>query len=594
VNARVLRPALWFVLTAAAVLHGQSAHAGSDGIAAGGGDHFASFSHTCAVVAGGLQCWGAGESGQLGHGLLPGRSPLPVDVIPAGSGVTAVAAGTVHSCALVAGSVHCFGGNGWRQGGPSRPYVITSPQPVAGVPKGVSRIGAGGEHSCAIAAGGVWCWGRNGDGQAGDSRCRASVPLMKCKAPPARVGGLVGDPTAIALGARHTCVLIAGGVQCWGANDRGQLGDGADAARRVPAPVIGLPGVATALTAGGHHTCAIVESELYCWGANAWGQLGDGTTRDAHTPVAVVGLGARPAVIAAGAAHTCAVVAEGVQCWGDGREGQLDGVLRPAPVTSPVAVPMVASSPVALAAGRDHSCAMREDAHIQCWGDNDFGQLGSGDAPNDHARPVVVARWDDGRLFDRNGDGRIAVGCLGDSNTHSIHTSGRGWCERLAELAPADGWRFENRGEGGATAVTGGSLIHADEHLAYALENDALDAVILAYGTNDLLFAKASPVEVANAISRLRQRAHGHGLDVFVALVPPIQPGAGGGLADVAALNAILRERFPASRVVDFHTGMDPADFQDGVHLGPGGQRKRAEAAWEALSGVAEPAGPQR
>jgi hypothetical protein len=101
--------------------------------------------------------------------------------------------------------------------------------------------------------------------------------------------------------------------------------------------------------------------------------------------------------------------------------------------------------------------------------------------------------------------------------------------------------------------------------------------------------AKASPVEVANAYSRLRQRARAAGADVFVALTPPIQPAPDGINDEVVELNTMIRSRFPADRVIDFWSGMMPDDFADSVHLVDSGQQKRARAAWGVLSAAAEP-----
>jgi alpha-tubulin suppressor-like RCC1 family protein len=563
---------------------------GLGAIAAGGGSSYATFSHVCAVVAGGLQCWGAGTSGQIGDGVLPQRSPFPAEVFAAGSGVDAVAAGRLHTCAVVAGRVYCWGSNVWQQAGPSRPYIITLPRHVEGVREPAVRISAGTDHTCAATEEGVWCWGRSRDGQTGTQSCVSRSRLKKCKLGPVRVAGLAGNVDELALGYLHSCALVAGAVQCWGANQRGQLGDGSNASRHTPAPVTGLPGEVTALVAGSNHSCALAAGALYCWGANDRGQLGDGTTEDRHHPVAVSELPATPIALAAGESHTCAAMPADVRCWGDGREGQLDGSARAGANPLPLSAPLGSVGVTALAAGRDVSCAVRSDDRVQCWGDNDFGQLGSGDAPSDHAGSAGVTRWSDRRLYDRNGDGSITIACLGDSNTRADGVVVHGWCERLAFLAPDEHWKFVNRSKGGATAVEAGSLIIAREHLEYALENDSVDAVVLAYGTNDLAMVKASPVEVADAYSRLRQRARAAGADVFVALTPPIQPAPGGINVKVVELNQILRDRFPPDRVIDFWSRMVPADFADQVHLVDSGQEKRAHAAWEALSAVAEPA----
>jgi len=559
-------------------------------IAAGGGSSYATFSHVCAVVAGGLQCWGAGASGQLGDGVLPKRSPLPAEVFPAGSDVEAVAAGRLHTCALVAGRVYCWGSNVWQQTGPSRPYVVTLPRHVEGVRSEALQISAGSEHTCAATGEGVWCWGRSSSGQTGTKACTKLSRLKKCKLGPVRVAGLAGNVDELALGHSHSCALVAGVVQCWGANERGQLGDGSDVSRHTPAPVDGLPGKATALVAGANHSCALAEGALYCWGANDRGQLGDGTTEDRNHPVAVSGMPEIPVTLAAGEAHSCAAMQTGVRCWGDGREGQVDGLPRAGANPQPLSAPPISVGVTALAAGLDVSCALRSDSRVQCWGDNDFGQLGSGDAPGDHAASAGVTRWSDRRLYDRNGDGSITVACLGDSNTRVDGSVFLGWCERLAAHAPEEHWRFVNRSEGGATVVESGSLILARTHLEYTLANDSVDAVVLAYGTNDLSMVKASPVEIADAYSRLRQLARAAGADVFVALTPPIQPAQGGINAQVVEINELLRDRFPSDRVIDFWSGMTRRDFADSVHLVGSGQEKRARAAWATLSAVAEPA----
>jgi len=559
-------------------------------LAAGGDVHFASFSHTCAVVDGGVQCWGAGEAAQIGDGLLARRSPHPIEVVTAGSGATAVAAGGVHSCAVVAAEAMCWGGNTWGQIGSRRPYIAVAPRRLEGLPGPVLRVAAGVYHTCATAGGSLWCWGRNGVGQVGAPACGGSKNLEKCKAAPLRVVGLDGEISALALGRRHSCAVAGGRVQCWGANGRGQLGDGSATSRSTPAPVRGVSGEVTALAAGGGHTCALAGGRVVCWGANDNGQLGDGTAEDRREAVASAGLPADVTALAAGRGHTCAASSSGVHCWGDGREGQLDGTPRARLNPRPVAVSGVPGEVTALAAGVDHTCAALADGRIACWGDNDFGQLGSGDAPADHDAPVISVRFDDGRIRDRDGNGRLAVACLGDSNTQRTPALPRTWCERLGEHLPAERWRVVNRGESGATAVDFRSLILADEHLDYALENDAIDAVILAYGTNDLLISGAQPKDVAYAYARLRQRARAAGVDVFVALTPPVRPPVRDVNPEIVELNALLAELFRGSRTIDFWSGMSPEDFVDGLHFGESGHAKRALAARNVLSAAAGPA----
>jgi lysophospholipase L1-like esterase len=111
--------------------------------------------------------------------------------------------------------------------------------------------------------------------------------------------------------------------------------------------------------------------------------------------------------------------------------------------------------------------------------------------------------------------------------------------------------------------------------------------VILAYGTNDILIAEAEPIEVADAYTRLQRRARGGGVDVFVALTPPVQPANGEINGKIVELNELLAERFRSSRLIDFWSGMQPADYLDNVHLGASGHAKRATAAVNALAAAA-------
>ena len=311
--------------------------------------------------------------------------------------MTAITAGTAHTCALTsAGGVKCWGSNLESQlGDPSaRVDYRRTPVDVHALTSGVTAIAAGGAHSCALTdPGGVKCWGYNGFGELGDgTECGED-----CSSPfPTDVHGLVSGVTAIATGGHHSCALTdVGAVKCWGYDAFGELGDGRGGFcagvchSSTPVDVRGLTGGVTAIAAGTDHTCALTSGgEVMCWGDNRDGELGDGTTTDRFTPVTVVGLGTGIKTIAAGGEHTCALAGGGgVKCWGRNTYGRLgDGSTRRR--ATPVDVRGLTSGVVALSAGGEHTCAIAT-AGIACWGRNVHGQLGEG-TRTDSNSPIGV------------------------------------------------------------------------------------------------------------------------------------------------------------------------------------------------------------
>ena len=332
----------------------------------------AGFNHSCIVKEGGtVSCWGRNNHFQLGGTRLTKGSSAPLDV-PGLTNVVGVAAGGAHTCALLSdGTARCWGSSG-QLGNTTITGDQVAPVVVNGL-NGAVAIAAGGGHTCALLAdGNVRCWGDNGAGQLGDGT--ASNRLA-----PVAVTGLT-DVVAITAGFFHTCALQASGdVRCWGINTSGELGDGGNSTQTTPVLVLNLK-QAVAITAGFQHTCALLAvGTARCWGTNDSSQLGDNSTSDRHTPVLVQNL-VNAAAITAGTNHTCALMVDGsARCWGVNRSGQLGIGTAGGRAFTPVTVSSSLGTAVAISAGDAHTCALIADGSSKCWGSDSFGQLGDGD-----------------------------------------------------------------------------------------------------------------------------------------------------------------------------------------------------------------------
>ena len=345
----------------------------------------------CALHGSGdVYCWGGVYhefqqiAGQYGANVFaPVEQPTLVEGV---SGAVDIAAGEEHICArLVDGQITCWGSNysGQLGNGGAPPFVYPwhSPVQVTAYTGATDAVSAGGYHTCALSPGDrVFCWGANGYGQAGAGF--VSHVITQAVEASASLPNLTF--TAVSAGRHHTCALTANGaVYCWGRNTEGQLGNGAGAHSNIPTPVSGLDGVQAqvqTIVSGEFQTCALLnDGSVRCWGQNYAGQLGRGKFDGSYaTPGPVVGLAGRVIALAAGDDHMCAVIAGGAaQCWGRNNYGQL-GIGSSLPMSTPTAVTGLTSGVTAMTAGRDFTCAI-VNGGAKCWGDGHSGQLADGE-----------------------------------------------------------------------------------------------------------------------------------------------------------------------------------------------------------------------
>lgn len=314
----------------------------------------------CAETAGGdFYCWGS--RGYMIGGATEGDRLRP-ELTPTYEGARSFANSFIATCWLDAtGAPRCIGDNsvGQLATGDFRFRIETVQPLLSGGPSGAPLVDlveiasstTFGGTVCARSAEQLYCWGQNDQGQLGDSephsRCVSGIDEFDCAAFAIPLDFAdAGSIRRLSLGSQHTCALLDDGtVWCWGQNRNGELGLGTASAqdvtlRREPVEVTNLTDVAE-VELGARHSCARrTDGTVWCWGSNDLGQLGDGTMEHAEA-----------------------------QCMNGSALIDCSSV--------PVQV-MGIDDATELEVGRQHSCVIREDGTVWCWGGNDSHEVGPG------------------------------------------------------------------------------------------------------------------------------------------------------------------------------------------------------------------------
>lgn len=306
----------------------------------------------------------------------------------------------------------------------------------------IQMVTAGAGHTCARDARSVYCWGRNADGELGiGGTASSNVPVLVDTGSAGTAGGMV-DAGGVLRG--FTCAVDydSGELTCWGVNADGQLGAGDTTTRDTPVEIAGT--AFQSVTLGGSHSCGLdTTGELWCWGRNAGGRLGIVRMVTEELEPQHVTPGRRWSDVCAGQHQTCAIDAadRSLHCWGQNVGGVLglgsDMVDKYAPAA--LGFPGSEMPWSEIACGAYHSCALRSDGQVWCWGGNAHGQVGRGRTA-DVADPAPIASEHAFRHLDCGGSHCCAITteaalyCWGDN------TSGQVGIGTTVDPQPAPVW----------------------------------------------------------------------------------------------------------------------------------------------------------
>ena len=366
----------------------------------------------CKVLStGGVDCWGNNTYGELGNGTIDGSNDTPQPVIGITNAVSVAAdddvgvggSGDGYCAVLSTGGVDCWGYNGSGQlgngtiFGPDGVGGYDTPQVVTGISTAVSLEKAFESYCAVLTSGGVDCWGDNSDGQLGTGQ--PGGPDHDGYDTPQAMAGIT-NATSLASGISdggYCAVLSTGGVDCWGDNYYGQLGNGTlgfGSPQRydTPQPVIGITNATTVASSNNGYCAVLTSGGVDCWGLNNVGQLGVGTLDGPEggccydIPQATTGItdAVSIAPVPDGDGYCAVLSTGGVDCWGENYDGQLGNGTTNGPdgesgYDAPQATLGITDA-ASISANYSSSgyCAVLSTGGVNCWGDNTYGELGNG------------------------------------------------------------------------------------------------------------------------------------------------------------------------------------------------------------------------
>jgi len=278
-------------------------------------------------------------------------------------------------------------------------------------------------HTCTYYRGLVSCFGNNRSGQLGRGTAAQSYGSLPGESVDGQTdvinlgtdqNGFTNYAKQLALGKEHSCALLASNkIVCWGKNTFGQLGRGNSSAAGIIPTQMGNGlvevdlGITSQLPVSIHamsdSTCTVLDDgTAKCWGKNNLGQLGIETIATVGTQSTHMGTNLKSVMIdssetilqlSTGANHACVYLngtSRKVRCWGDNSKGQLglnsdlESVGKATGEMGSTNVSLVYMYSISqIELGLNHTCininpTSKTSFNTRCWGDNYYGQLGTG------------------------------------------------------------------------------------------------------------------------------------------------------------------------------------------------------------------------
>jgi alpha-tubulin suppressor-like RCC1 family protein len=324
--------------------------------------------HTCALKDDGrLSCWGANYHGELGINSVE-DSRVPVQEYTAATDWAQVSTGYYHTCGLKNdGRVFCWGRNTSDDELGNEAIDSFVPLQEKTFSTDWTQVTSGLDHTCALKDDGrLFCWGDGAEcGNNVTSKTILSLQDERGEADWAQV-----SVSNAPFQSEHACAVKTDGrLFCWGFGNRGQLGANSISTRSLPIQEYTAASDWLQVSAGGEHTCAVkTDGRLYCWGSNSHGELGNNSTQDSSVPIQEYTAAADWAQVSTGNDHTCALKNDGrIFCWGSGDRGDL-GNNSTSDSLVPVQESTAATDWAQVSAGENETRAIKTDGRLFAWG----------------------------------------------------------------------------------------------------------------------------------------------------------------------------------------------------------------------------------